>query len=478
MNFKKRRLNKALEEKVYRVKLVHGKKGWITVGLTFVTLFSATVFGAKSVDASAVNNVATANSTTSGYVKLYSDITKSSIHLTNRGLQNGTDWKTAKAVVGTDGEIYILVGGNEYANARDMDLKDETSSQELSGTVHVSDMQYAQLYTNPLDGAKLITNRALSGNSDWRTNSKVIVNGTTYYRVATNEWVKGANATLTSENSRSEKKYIENGPDAEDTNTTTDTNTDNNSNLNSNSGSHNNGGSANPDKDEKVTVTINYFKQSTTGNDHILLKTEKRQVKIGDNIATNLPTFEGYTVLPDSDNPLYSTVSFDGEVFNIGYTKNDAETPYAFVKYVDEKGNDIKISKVLNNQKVGDKISEDAPEIDGYELVSEPTQNLTVGADNAKNGIMFTYKAKETTPTDPSTDPNKIVTITINYLKRSTTTNDSKILSTETRQVKLGSTVTINAPEFEGYTVVAGEETSQNLVQFDGETFNIPYTQN
>lgn len=32
MNFKKRRLNKALEEKVYRVKLVHGKFiGWVPV---------------------------------------------------------------------------------------------------------------------------------------------------------------------------------------------------------------------------------------------------------------------------------------------------------------------------------------------------------------------------------------------------------------------------------------------------------------
>src|SRR5699024_5692853 len=119
------------------------------------------------------------------------------IHQANRGLANGTDWKTAKAVKGTDGNIYLLVGGNEYANANQMDLRDETSKQNLAGVVHVGDVQYARLYTNPLDGAKLITNRALQGNSDWKTDTKVTVDGVTYYRVSTNEWVKANDANLT-----------------------------------------------------------------------------------------------------------------------------------------------------------------------------------------------------------------------------------------------------------------------------------------
>src|SRR5699024_8950635 len=97
MDFKKRRLNKALEDKTYRVKLVHSNKGWLAVGLTFITLFSATMLSQKTVDASAVNNVAVANSTTSSSVQLYNSVTDSSMHKANRGLANGTAWKTAKA---------------------------------------------------------------------------------------------------------------------------------------------------------------------------------------------------------------------------------------------------------------------------------------------------------------------------------------------------------------------------------------------
>lgn len=124
MDFKKRRLNKALEDKTYRVKLVHGKKGWLAVGLTFITLFSATMLSQKTVDASAVNNVAVANSTISSSVQLYNSVTTNDMHKANRGLANGTAWKTAKAVKGVDGQTYLLVGGNEYANANQMDLAD------------------------------------------------------------------------------------------------------------------------------------------------------------------------------------------------------------------------------------------------------------------------------------------------------------------------------------------------------------------
>jgi len=113
MNFKKKRLAKALEDKTYRTKLVHGKKGWLAIGMTFVTLFSATILTQKIVDASAVNNVATANSSTSSYVQLFNNVTNSNIKRANRGLENGTTWKTAKAVKGVDGNTYVLVGGNE-----------------------------------------------------------------------------------------------------------------------------------------------------------------------------------------------------------------------------------------------------------------------------------------------------------------------------------------------------------------------------
>lgn len=403
MDFKKKRLNKALEDKTYRVKLVHSKKGWLTIGLTFVTLFSATMLSQKTVDASAVNNVAVASSSNSTFVQLWSDVTSSNIHKANRGLGNGTAWKTAKAVKGVDGETYLLVGGNEYANANQMDLADETSKQDLTGVV-LTNVE-SKLYTNPLadGGPQLITNRGLGDNTAWKTDTKVVVDGQTYYRVATNEWIKANNVSLTSVSSRSEKTYTKNAPDAETT--TTD-----NGNTNNNNNSSNGGSTTTPaDPDKEVTITINYFKRSTTTNDTYILKTEKRKVKLNSNITIDAPVFNGYTVVPGEDHWTYK-VQFDGEEFNIPYTK-----------------------------------------------------------DSENNG------GSTTTPTNP-TDSDKEVTITINYIKRSTTTNDTYVLKTETRKVKLNSSITIDAPKFDGYTVVPSEEHGTYKVLLDGEIFTVPYT--
>lgn len=395
--------------------IIRGKKGLLTVSLAVVTLFSATMLSQKTVDASAVNNVATANSVNSKFVKLYNDVTKNSIHVANRSLQNGSNWKTAKAVKGTDGETYLLVGNNEYVNAKDMDLKDETSSQKLSGVVRVGDMQYAQLYTNPLDGAKLITDRSLSGNSNWQTDIKVIVDGVTYYRVATNEWVKGSKVSLISEKSRSEKTYVKNGPEAENT-TETNTNDNNTSNNTSNnnggsSSNNNNNSSTGTDEDGMVTIRISYIKRSTTTNNSWLLKTETRQVKLNSNLTINAPKFDGYTIVPNEDNRTYP-VQFDDEQFYVPYTQ------------------------------------------DG--VVPLP-------------------------PDTPTSTPDGMVNVIINYYKPGDGDDwelSSKLLKTETRQVKQNSTINVVAPQFDGYTVNPEKANQSITAQYDGQEINVPYTQN
>ncbi|WP_125713967.1 SLAP domain-containing protein [Companilactobacillus kedongensis] len=327
MDFRKKRLSRVLEDKTYKFKLVHGKKGWLTGGLTFITLLSVTALTQTSVDASAVNNVATANSTTGTSVPLWNSVTEDSIHKSSRSLQNGTDWKTAKAVKGVDGETYLLVGGNEYANAKEMDLKDETSKQDLTGVVRVDNIQYARLYTNPLEGAELISNRSLQGTTDWKTDTKVTVDGVTYYRVSTNEWVKANNVSLISESSRSEKTYIKNNPDAEDTNTT-DTNNNGGSTTTTNPDGDkdpNEGGSTTTptDSDGMLTYTVNYFDSSKFGSAPITLKTETGHAKLGDVVTIKAPEIAGYTVVPgeNNDNLIY-TIQEDGETFNIPYTEN------------------------------------------------------------------------------------------------------------------------------------------------------------
>lgn len=420
MDFKKKRLNKALEDKTYRVKLVHGKKGWLAVGLTFITLFSASMFGQK-VEASAVNNVAVANSAKSNYVQLWSDVTSSSIHKANRGLANGTAWKTAKAVKGYDGKTYILVGGNEYANANQMDLADETSKQDLSGVVLTNSQ--SRLYTNPLaaNGPQLITNRGLGNNTAWKTDEKVVVNGQTYYRVATNEWIKSGNVTLTSESSRGTKDYTKNSPMAENA----DTNDNNNS-----------GSTTTPSKptesNKMVTVKITYFHRSTTGNDHYNLKTEVRQVKLGSKITIDAPEIDGYTVVSKENKQTY-TVTFDGEEFSIPYTKNDGtdtENPanpntdgkskFVNVDLVDESGNII--TKRWEQLYANKEVTLTAPSIDGYTPVKNE-KSFFIGNDENQT-ITFEYKKGNST-IDSSV---KTANVTVNYVDE----NGKKIADSKT----------------------------------------------
>ena len=521
MNFKKKRLDKALEDKTYRVKLVHSKKGWLTIGLTFVTLFSATMLSQKTVDASAVNNVAIANSTTSSSVQLWNSVTSKDMHKAGRGLANGTAWKTAKAVTGIDGQTYLLVGGNEYANANEMDLADETSNQSLSGVVVTnSNKAITRLYTNPLaeNGATLITNRGLGRSTAWKTDQKVVVNGQTYYRVATNEWVKADDAYLTSESSRSDKTYTKNAPDAE---TTTSTDNTNNS-SNSNSGSHNNSGSTTTPTSKTATVTIHYVdsigkqisKDTTTtqkigsdydaiapeidgytskdasksvkvakGNNEITFtylskdeavnyrpvtiqyedenggivgKTQVVQAEIGKDYTATAQDVDGYTLQGDKTQTI--NVSKDN-VNTITFTyKKDVTTADVTVNYVDESGNAITDAKVVPS-KIGSDVTEEAKDLKGYTLVGDKTQTVTVG----KDGNQITFKYKKDADTTPET---KTANVTVKYLDdNGDEVNPAKTLTGQ----KVGSTISEDAPTFEGYDLTS-DKTATTTVAEDGSS--------
>lgn len=109
------------------------------------------------------------------------------------------------------------------------------------------------------------------------------------------------------------------------------------------------------------------------------------------------------------------------------------------------------------------------------------TKTITTSKDG-KNTITFNYKkigGSTTTPTAPA----EKVTVTINYILRSTTTNirstttnNGKILKTETKQVDLNSIYTVDAPEIDGYTVVPEENHTDTKVTQDNLELNVPYT--
>ncbi|WP_201781796.1 MucBP domain-containing protein, partial [Companilactobacillus tucceti] len=262
---------------------------------------------------------------------MWNDVTTNKIHRSDRGLQSGTSWKTAKAVIGVDGNTYVQVSTNEYANINQMDLQNETSKQDLSGVVHVGNN--TQLYSNPLEGAKPISNRALAANTDWKTDGKVTVNGVTYYRVSTDEWVKAEDSNLISETSRSDKTYIANDPDAEPL-PDTDTDTDNNNNG---SGDNNGGGTTTP-TETKAPVTIKYVDDQGKTIASAPDKTTEGTVGQTYTLTDADKTVEGYTyVSADNDG---KEITKDGLTITVTLKADTPEVTTADVTlhYTDENG--------------------------------------------------------------------------------------------------------------------------------------------
>ncbi|HIY93913.1 MucBP domain-containing protein [Companilactobacillus sp. HBUAS56275] len=435
MNFKKQRLNKALEDKIYRVKLVHSKKGWLTVGLTFITLLGFTALGGKTVDASTTNNVAIAKAAKGNYVQLWSDVTSNGIHKTNRALGNGTAWKTAASVKGVDGETYLLVGGNEYANVKDMALQNETSSQGLLGVVHTrTDKKITRLYGDPTQGAKLITNRALGRDTYWKTDKKVVVNGETYYRVATNEWVKAEDAYLTGNSN----------------NGSTETN-QNNNNSGSTTGNtnHNNGGTTTPTT-QKATIIVHHVKADGTkfGDDETFTR------EVGSIFDAQSRDTTGW--MPEK---MTQTITVHKGTNEVTFVYHQTKEGNIKVNYVDEKGNSIADS---DNQSgyYGANVPVNAKDIDGYTLIGAKSQTVKVSENG--NTVTFKYKKNAVTP--------KTATVTLNYLDA----KGNVIRSATTTTAEVNTTRTFSAPTIGGYRL-NGEASQSIKVNADNNVINFEY---
>ncbi|APX71330.1 SLAP domain-containing protein [Companilactobacillus allii] len=111
------------------------------------------------------------------------------------------------SITGTEGqkheidlpENYELATGetNKTSTGKaDKTIEIKVVKKAVSGTITnhktvISSLHVATLYSK--DG-KAIKNRAISANSNWAADKKLVLNGVTYYRVATNEWVKASDA--------------------------------------------------------------------------------------------------------------------------------------------------------------------------------------------------------------------------------------------------------------------------------------------
>jgi len=120
---------------------------------------------------------------------------KDDSNVENRALEENTDWITDQYRTNREGVKQYRVATNEWVDSHDVvftptvETPELTNIRSIKGIVNVDATDaYYSLY-NVED--KLVTNRALSEKTSWATD-KVAQDaaGNTYYRVATNEWVK------------------------------------------------------------------------------------------------------------------------------------------------------------------------------------------------------------------------------------------------------------------------------------------------
>ena len=133
------------------------------------------------------------NNSSSGYVPLMTlQVDGSMKTITNRALSNNTSWQTDQTKV-VDGTTYYRVATNEWVAEQYLANNSSTTNAASDANVikvNNANSSYVQLVALQTDGSmKTITNRALANNTSWQTDQTKVVDGTTYYRVATNEWI-------------------------------------------------------------------------------------------------------------------------------------------------------------------------------------------------------------------------------------------------------------------------------------------------
>jgi len=141
------------------------------------------------------NSVIKVNNANGSYVPLVAVQNDGSVAtVKNRALGNETSWRTDRSKV-INGVTYYRVATNEWVAASylaDNNSSSETNSASSDNVIKVdnSNSTFVEIEALQSDGSMtLVKNRALDNNTSWRTDRTKDINGTTYYRVATNEWV-------------------------------------------------------------------------------------------------------------------------------------------------------------------------------------------------------------------------------------------------------------------------------------------------
>lgn len=128
--------------------------------------------------------VVTVNDKTAQLYTIYGNV------ISGRTLAANSSWKTFGTKV-INGQTYYKVASNEWVNANDVTATNNTVTP-FSNVVATSG-SVAKLYDK---NGKELSGRGLGPNTSWRTANKMVLNGKTYYQVATNEWVDASTVTV------------------------------------------------------------------------------------------------------------------------------------------------------------------------------------------------------------------------------------------------------------------------------------------
>ena len=111
----------------------------------------------------------------------------------NHNLAKGTQF-TSDRIAYINGQEYYRVSANEFIKVSDADVINgnlDASAVKLVVATY-SDQPAVQLYSFNGNQPSVISNQKLGPKTDWLVDQKTTVDGETYYRVATDQWVKAS----------------------------------------------------------------------------------------------------------------------------------------------------------------------------------------------------------------------------------------------------------------------------------------------
>lgn len=155
--------------------------------------------------------------------------------------------------------------------------------------------------------------------------------------------------------------------------------------------------------DERAFYIINYYVRNLSGNGYTAIRTIQAHDKIGTEITAadlNLLGYEyvGYKVNDTSDAPssdgvltgaAKGEITANGLKLDLYYERIECTYVVRYLEYGTEKV--LLPEKNVGNIPYDTRVTEDAPEIAGYDFAGDSRKNLTVGINKERNIITFYY---------------------------------------------------------------------------------------